>query len=76
MPQDNAEAPGVPTATWVINGLEGRLARVEVEAGHTVEMSLASLPGGVIEGDVLRMYEEGGDLTLEIDYAETAWRRA
>jgi hypothetical protein len=76
MTQDNPEAPDVLTATWVVDGLEGRLARVELEDGQTVDLSLASLPRGVKEGDVLRMQLEGGDFTLEIDPVETARRQA
>lgn len=76
MPQENADSPDVLTATWVVDGLEGRYARVEIEAGQTVDMSLASLPRGVREGDVLRVHVEGGDFTLEIDEGETARRRA
>ena len=72
MPQDHADAP---TATWVVDGLEGRLARIELEDGETVDLPLASLPPGVREGDVLQMFEEDGDFTLEIDHAETARRR-
>lgn len=74
MPQDNPDAP-VPTATWIIDALEGRLAGVELEDGEIVELSLASLPPGAREGAVLRMEEDGGDFTLEIDHAETARRR-
>lgn len=75
MPQENADSPDVLTATWVVDGLEGRHARVEVEAGQTVDMSLASLPRGVREGDVLRVHVEGGDLSIELDPAETTRRR-
>ncbi|MFC5849572.1 DUF3006 domain-containing protein [Deinococcus petrolearius] len=64
----------MPTALWVIVGLEGRYARVKLEDGDTVDFSLASLPPGAREGDVLRMEEDGGDFTLEIDHAETARR--
>lgn len=76
MLQDHAEFPDVLSATWVVDGLEDRHARVEVEDGHTVDLSLASLPRGVREGDVLRVHVEGGDFTLEIDHAETVRRRA
>ena len=76
MPQDNPEAPDVLSATWTVDGLEGRLARVELGDGQTVDLSLASLPRGVREGDVLRVHIEGGDFTVEIDHAETAHRRA
>lgn len=68
------EQPGA--ALWVVDAIEGRLARVELQDGQVVDLPLASLPGGVREGDVLRMEEEGGDFTLEIDHEETARRRA
>lgn len=71
------DKPAVPDASfWIVDGLEGRHARVEVEDGHTIDLPLASLPRGVREGDVLRVHEDGGDFTLEIDHAETARRRA
>lgn len=63
-----------PTALWVVDALEGRLARVELEDGQVVDLPLTSLPLGVREGDVLRFEEAGGDFTLEIDHAETARR--
>ncbi|EYB68878.1 hypothetical protein DEIPH_ctg014orf0005 [Deinococcus phoenicis] len=72
MPQDNAERPD---ATWVIDGIEGHFARVELEDGETVDMALASLPRGVREGDVIRVHLADGDFTLEIDHAETQRQR-
>lgn len=63
------------TALWVVDALEGHLARVELEDGQFVDLPLVSLPLGVREGDVLRFGEAGGDFTLEIDHAETARRR-
>lgn len=68
-----AEQP--QSAFWVVDALEGRLARVELAAGEFVDLPLASLPRGVREGDVLRMQEAGGDFTLEIDHVETRLRR-
>ncbi|MPY68240.1 DUF3006 domain-containing protein [Deinococcus sp. SDU3-2] len=68
-----SEQPRV--AWWVVDALEGRLARVELEDGQFVDLPLASLPRGVREGDVLRMEEQDGDFTLEIDHEETARRR-
>ncbi|KQR00064.1 DUF3006 domain-containing protein [Deinococcus sp. Leaf326] len=58
-----------------VDGIEGRLARVELPDGTTEDWSLASLPTGVREGDVVRLHVEGGDLEMEIDHAETAQRR-
>ncbi|WP_216322776.1 DUF3006 domain-containing protein [Deinococcus aestuarii] len=75
MSQENSEAADVLSAVWVVDGLEGHLARVELEDGEIVDMALASLPRGVKEGDVLRVVVEGGDFSLELDPAETARRR-
>lgn len=75
MTQDNSGAQGASAAWWVIDGIEGHLARVELEDGQTVDLPLSSLPDGVREGDVLRFEEEGGDFSLEIDRTETARRR-
>lgn len=76
MSQDYSGAHNASSAWWVVDGIEGRLVRVELEDGQTVDLPLSSLPRGVREGDVLQMIEEDGDFTLEIDHAETARRRA
>lgn len=76
MAQDQSDVPDTSTSTWIVDGLEGRYARVEVAVGQTLDMLLARGHEGVKEGDVLRVYEDGGDFTLEIDHAETARRRA
>lgn len=76
MSQDHSGAHDASRAWWVVDGIEGHLARVELEDGELVDLPLSSLPDGVREGDVLRMHEEGGDFTLEIDHTETARRRA
>ena len=70
MPSDDP-APSHVT----IDGIEGRLARVELPDGTTEDWSLASLPAGVREGDVVRLHVEGGDLEMEINHAETRRRR-
>ena len=57
-----------------IDGIEGHLARVELPDGTTEDWSLANLPAGVREGDVVRLHVEGGDLEVEIDHVETARR--
>ncbi|MFC4640004.1 DUF3006 domain-containing protein [Deinococcus hohokamensis] len=57
-----------------VDGLEGRYARVELPDGTLEDWALASLPGGVKEGDVLRVHVEGGDLDIEIDHVETRRR--
>lgn len=56
-----------PTSTLIVDGLEGRVARVELEDGSVQDWPLASLPRGVREGDVLRLHVEDGDLSLKID---------
>lgn len=43
--------------------------------GTLEDWTLASLPRGVKEGDVLRVHVAGGDLEVEIDHAETQRRR-
>ena len=58
-----------------VDGIEGRVARVELPDGTTEDWSLASLPKGVKEGDVVRVHVEGGDLEAEVDHAETKRRR-
>lgn len=75
MSQDNSETQGASSAWWVVDGIEGHLARVELEDGQTVDLPLSSLPGGVREGDVLSFEKGGGDFTLEIVHTETARRR-
>lgn len=65
----------VLTGFLIVDAIEGRSARVEREDGETEDWSLASLPRGVREGDVLRVRVEDGDLTVEIDHATTRARR-
>lgn len=60
----------------VIDGIEGRMARVELPDGRTEDWRLSSLPGGVQEGDVIRIDVQAGDVDIEIDHAETARRHA
>ncbi|GAA5513671.1 hypothetical protein Dcar01_02415 [Deinococcus carri] len=62
--------------TLTVDAIEGRYARVEREDGSTEDWSLASLPCGVQEGDVIRLTVIDGDLDIEIDHAETQRRRA
>ena len=70
MTSDNP-APSLVT----IDGIEGRLARVELPDGTTEDWSLANLPAGVREGDVVRLHVGGGDLEMEIDHVATGRRR-
>ena len=61
--------------TVVVDGIEGKWARVELPDGTTADWSLASLPRGMKEGNVLRIVEVDGDFDLEFDHAETSRRR-
>ncbi|GAA3836737.1 DUF3006 domain-containing protein [Deinococcus aetherius] len=70
-----AEEQDTLTGRVIVDGIEGNLARVELEDGQTEDWPLASLPGNVREGDVLRLHLEGGDLTVEIDHGATRERR-
>lgn len=58
-----------------VDGIEGRYARIELSDGSTEDWLLSTLPEGVKEGDVLAVYEEGGDFDLEIDHHETHQRQ-
>lgn len=58
-----------------VDGIEGKVARVELPDGTTEDWSLASLPKGVKEGDVVRVHVEDGDLEAEVDHAETRRHR-
>jgi DnaJ-class molecular chaperone len=62
-------------STVVVDGIEGKWARVELPDGTTEDWALSSLPKGVKEGDVIRLEVTDGDLDLEIDHAETKRRR-
>jgi hypothetical protein len=69
---DDTQALG---GTVVVDGIEGKWARVELPDGTTEDWALSSLPQGVQEGDVIRLEVMDGDLDLEIDHAETSRRR-
>jgi len=73
MSQDPAEP--VLTGTLIVDAIEGRYARVEREDGARENWTLASLPCGVQEGDVIRLHVEGGDLEMDIDREATRRRR-
>ena len=68
------EDPGTTHVT--VDGIEGRLARVELPDGTTEDWPLASLPKGVKEGDVVGLDVQGGDVDLELDHEETDRRHA
>lgn len=59
-----------------VDGIEGKMARVELPNGTTEDWRLASLPKGVREGDVVRIDVQGGDVDLEVDHEETDRRHA
>lgn len=61
----------LPPACMTVDGLEGTQARVELPDGSTEVWSLASLPKGVQEGEIVRLTVTGGDLDMEIDHART-----
>ena len=69
---DDTQALG---GTVVVDGIEGKWARVELPDGTTEDWLLASLPRGVKEGDVIGLTVVDGDVELEIDHAETQRRR-
>lgn len=66
----------LPPAFMTVDGLEGTQARVELPDGSREVWSLASLPKGIQEGDVVRLTVTGGDLDMEIDHARTQAQRA
>ncbi|GGL88219.1 hypothetical protein GCM10010840_27830 [Deinococcus aerolatus] len=66
------EDPGVSLVT--VDGIEGKLARVELPDGTLEDWRLASLPQGVKEGDVIRIDVRGGD--VDVDHQETDRRHA
>lgn len=75
MPKRKKE-PEARASHVVVDAIEGKYARVELPDGTTEDWSLASLPEGVKEGDVVRVQESGGDFEMEVDRAETEQRRS
>ncbi|CAM3197268.1 DUF3006 domain-containing protein [Deinococcus saxicola] len=73
-PEQQHEDPGISHIT--IDGIEEKVARVELPDGTTEDWRLSSLPKGVKEGDVVRIDVQGGDVDLEIDQQETDRRHA
>lgn len=71
MPDHDAPLPDLLT----VDALEGQLARVELPDGTTVDLSRASLPKDVQEGDVLRLTVKNGSPKLEADTAATHQRQ-
>ncbi|MFK7603797.1 DUF3006 domain-containing protein [Deinococcus sp. SM5_A1] len=74
MASEQHEALGISHVT--IDGIEGKLARVELPDGTTQDWRLSSLPKGIKEGDVIRIDVQGGDMDIEIDHEETDRRLA
>ena len=62
-------------AHLIIDGIEGQVARVELPDGSTEDWSLAALPAGVTEGDVIVIHADGGDFDIEVDHQATLQRR-
>ncbi|UQN07653.1 DUF3006 domain-containing protein [Deinococcus sp. QL22] len=65
---------------WTVDGIEdtptGRMARVELPSGRTVDILLSSLPGGVQEGDILGIQDGPDGAVAHILKEETQARRA
>lgn len=70
---DKPEASSLPPEHVIVDGIEGKYARVELPDGTTADWLLSTLPEGVKEGDVLALKDDGD--TIEIDHAETKRRR-
>lgn len=73
-PEQHNEDPGISHVT--VDGIEGKMVRVELPDGTTEDWHLASLPKGIREGDVVRLDVQGGDVDLEVDHEETDRRHA
>jgi flagella basal body P-ring formation protein FlgA len=68
--------PDAPlTDLLTVDALEGDVARVELPDGTTVDLSRASLPKGIKEGDALRLTVEGGDMEIDVDAGASAQRQ-
>ncbi|PNY81504.1 DUF3006 domain-containing protein [Deinococcus koreensis] len=65
-----------PAERWIVDGLEstprGQVARLERPDGTTGDLPLASLPGGVREGDVLAVQDGPDGVTLHLLPRESA----
>lgn len=65
----------VTSSTYIVDGIEGDVARVELPDGTTADYPLASLPPGVQEGDVVRVTPRDSVPVGEIDHDATQARR-
>ena len=85
--EQNPAPPSVPPAAtvwagerWTVDGIEdtptGRMARVELPSGRTVDVLLSSLPGGVQEGDILGIQDGPDGAVAHISKEDTQARRA
>ncbi|MFB9991746.1 DUF3006 domain-containing protein [Deinococcus oregonensis] len=65
---------------WTVDGIEdtptGRMARVELPGGRTVDILLSSLPDGVQEGDILGIQDGPDGAVAHILKEETQTRQA
>ncbi|WP_231881639.1 DUF3006 domain-containing protein [Deinococcus puniceus] len=85
-PTASAAAPAAASATvwtgerWTVDGIEdtptGRMARVELPSGRTVDILLSALPSGVQEGDILGIQDGPDGAVAHILREETQARRA
>lgn len=88
-PQEQNPAPAAQTESgvsvwtgerWTVDGIEdtptGRMARVELPSGRTVDVLLSSLPSGVQEGDILGIQDGPDGAVAHILREETQAQRA
>ncbi|MDB5044662.1 MAG: hypothetical protein JWQ08_712 [Deinococcus sp.] len=64
---------------WTVDGIEdtptGRVARVELPSGRTVDVPLSALPEGVQEGDILGIQDGPDGAVAHLLKEETQMRR-
>lgn len=64
---------------WTVDGIEdtptGRMARIELPSGNTVDILLSSLPEGVREGDILGIQDGPDGAVAHLLREETQARR-
>lgn len=72
--------PSQQIERWVVDGLEdtptGRLARLEMPNGESVDVPLDILPDGVQEGDILAVQGSPGSVVIHILNKETQAAKA
>ena len=62
----------MPDHRWVVDGIENGVARIEADGKRTLTVPVDVLPGGVKEGQVLRVQMSDLSLTISIDREATA----